>query len=309
MKLIDQVKSIEQSDFIQSTLDEAVPFNIQNIARFYYEGTDQENWGDEDFPFLSPPYNSMWMEWDYPKEVRSNGVTSRVSHIPAKDTKIGVLVVSLDLYDEEQAEAYKERVRGIDGMIFEQIKDTVRWVSVYVVFIGSIHLPIPPKPSAYYIIGIAPDGSTADDVANNGKMVHGLYEDEKDRIRVEGSIVLIHPALLAISFTNCKNVEIVENKSAPKPRKRKDKAYTAKFYTLEIEAVRDVIRKLNHPNTKTGIKMALHTCRGHWKDYSKGKGLFGRLKGRFFWGNSLRGQESEGLILKDYELSEIQSKL
>lgn len=52
-----------------------------------------------------------------------------------------------------------------------------------------------------------------------------------------------------------------------------------------------------------GPKVALHLCRGHFKDFRNGPGLFGKHKGIFWWEGSVRGSLSKGRVDKDYSVS------
>ena len=73
------------------------------------------------------------------------------------------------------------------------------------------------------------------------------------------------------------------------------------FKTLEIEPMKRILRTEGQ-SEKTGLRQALHICRGHFKDYSKGGGLFGKYKGLYWWESQVRGSVSEGTIVKDYSV-------
>lgn len=45
-----------------------------------------------------------------------------------------------------------------------------------------------------------------------------------------------------------------------------------------------------------------HLARGHFKDYTKGAGLFGKYTGRFWWSPHVRGSRDEGTVMKEYRL-------
>lgn len=53
---------------------------------------------------------------------------------------------------------------------------------------------------------------------------------------------------------------------------------------------------------EVGLKRALHICRGHFKNYSNGKGLFGKYKGLYWWDMNLRGNSENGTVVKDYKV-------
>ena len=51
---------------------------------------------------------------------------------------------------------------------------------------------------------------------------------------------------------------------------------------------------------KHGVEHSLNEREG--KDYRKGKGLFGKYKGLWYWGPQLAGSGSEGVVVSDYEV-------
>jgi len=73
---------------------------------------------------------------------------------------------------------------------------------------------------------------------------------------------------------------------------------------LEIEPMKKVLKSEGNID-EVGLQRALHICRGHFKDYSNGKGLFGKHKGLYWWDSTVRGTESEGKIIKDYNIVDI----
>ena len=40
--------------------------NIQNVADYYWMGSDQEYWYVDDFPNVAPPWSLAWYEFSYP---------------------------------------------------------------------------------------------------------------------------------------------------------------------------------------------------------------------------------------------------
>ncbi len=49
----------------------------------------------------------------------------------------------------------------------------------------------------------------------------------------------------------------------------------------------------------------MHIVRGHFKDYRNGGGLFGKLKGLYWWDMHVAGDISNGQIVKDYSIGNI----
>lgn len=111
-------------------------------------------------------------------------------------------------------------------------------------------------------------------------------------------------ACLALSFMNCKNVrKVINEPDAPLSRKfeKRHGRPLQRFYTLQIEAMGEILRK-EGKSEETGLRKALHICRGHFSDYSEGKGLFGKYHGRYWVPSHIRGKRAFGTVEKDYEV-------
>ena len=114
---------------------------------------------------------------------------------------------------------------------------------------------------------------------------------------------LITPMFLALSFMSCKNVRHVEHipgGKLEKARLKRGRKPTLRYYTLEIDPMREVLRREGHSDT-LGLKQAMHICRGHFKDYRQ-SGLFGKIKGVFWWDQAVRGTAEAGVVVKDYSV-------
>ncbi len=109
--------------------------------------------------------------------------------------------------------------------------------------------------------------------------------------------------LIAISFMHCKKqtklIEHIPPEKVQRKRIKNNKLPLTKYYTLDIEPLKEILRTEGRVH-EVGLPKALHICRGHFKDYSQGKGLFGKYKGLYWWDNHIRGSEDAGIIVKDY---------
>lgn len=148
-------------------------------------------------------------------------------------------------------------------------------------------------PIMHWMCFITPDGQA---------MLHPLIMVFGDPDQMSADIGNeIWSALLALSFLHCKNVTMVNNVPALKLsrafQKRRGRPLM-NFKTLEIEPMKRILRREGQSET-TGLKRALHVCRGHFADYSK-HGLFGKVKGVFWREAHVRGSTSEGTVVKDY---------
>ena len=64
--------------------------------------------------------------------------------------------------------------------------------------------------------------------------------------------------------------------------------------------MREVLRKEGRA-AETGVRQAIHLCRGHFKDYHyrSGRGLFGRTHGLYWWDMQVRGMRRPGQSRRD----------
>jgi len=103
---------------------------------------------------------------------------------------------------------------------------------------------------------------------------------------------------------NCKNIT-TEKVEAPaklnKKRKQHGKVELFSYHTLKL--------KLPSVKTSHGTQEIVyshhnrvHFCRGHFKEYTKEKPLFGKLTGLYWWESHMRGRNTDGFVGKEYEI-------
>lgn len=80
------------------------------------------------------------------------------------------------------------------------------------------------------------------------------------------------------------------------------------FHTLNIKPMKEVIASESIRNG-VGFHNALHICRGHFKDYSKGAGLFGKNKGLYWWEMHMRGKADLGVVDKQFNIQKPDLKM
>jgi len=132
-----------------------------------------------------------------------------------------------------------------------------------------------------------------------------LIRDSGDWCRDGGGLsTLWFPGLLAISFCHCRNVTVrTEEKPAQLLKKQADRGRRHVTYKLlEITPMKTVLKKAGAENPQTGLRRALHICRGHFASYEE-KGLFGKYRGRFWIPQHIRGTPESGVVAKDYAVN------
>jgi len=85
-----------------------------------------------------------------------------------------------------------------------------------------------------------------------------------------------------------------------KSRKKKGKPELFSWHELAMES-KGVARNAN--NNMTGQLLPLHWVRGHFKEYTQDKPLFGNITGRYWWQPHLAGKETDRFVEKTYVVS------
>lgn len=254
-------------------------FEVSNVAEYLWTGTQQEVWNiEKDVPNMAPPFTETWMEYRFPHTSRSGSL--RID-IPPFFERVGVLCVSRAC---EQGWIINALVCVKPGAAIDMPR---------VVFWGMVPLRIDPDGSPHYIR--QPNGMPT---------ILGSNTVPDDAIR-QTIFILVAVAGLGLSFVHCRNVEIIERIAPPKvqeKRRKNGKRPLVRYHVLKINAIKKVLERDGQAAT-AGVKHALHVCRGHFKDYRKGKGLFGQHGGMYWWHDHLRGHAEAGIVVKDYAVS------
>ena len=209
---------------------------------------------------------------------------------------------------EDAVMNWYENIRTPTQEIIE--KEHIRWASVAFPFFETRDAGIIfPKMSLSWLA--REDGKPAlpnDKLAvgiMDAKLGEKLRADETLQAEVLGNIgTFLNVPLLTLSFMHCKNVVLKAIEPPPKLNKARAKRGNpplAVYKILEIHPVKRILERegdIQH----SGLKRALQIRRGHFKDYTRGKGLFGKVRGVFCWDMAIRGAQEAGTILKDYDV-------
>lgn len=113
------------------------------------------------------------------------------------------------------------------------------------------------------------------------------------------------PAVLAICFMNCKRQVKISEKSDSEPSVKwtnRTKTPRFRYHVLDINPMKEVLRTEGQSDA-TGLKKALHICRGHFCTYTEEKPLFGTYVGTVWKPSHVRGDIKSGAVIKDYSVS------
>jgi len=347
----------ELESFLFARLREAEVIFADNVARYLYCETPQEDWDiARDFPNVAPPFPVMFVEHSLPRYSFSEKL-GRIN-LDSAIKKQGTLILSRQVEREDpeprkiletllsmrpatasdaaerlrlsqKARLLKEQIgqcdslpQGLEDAVMSWYanirtstqelieKEQIRWASVAYPFFETRDAGIIfPKLSLSWLA--REDGKPA---LLNDKLAVGIMDeklgeklsaDEALQAEVLGNIgTFLNVPLLTLSFMHCKNVTlktIEPPHKLNKARAKRGNPPLAVYKILEIHPVKRILERegdIQH----IGLKKALHICRGHFKDYTIGKGLFGKVHGVFWWDMAIRGSQEAGTILKDYDI-------
>ena len=111
--------------------------------------------------------------------------------------------------------------------------------------------------------------------------------------------VHILPALLSCKNITALPVDPPEKLNKKRIKNGKTPLYRYHVLTVDVNKGRKLADK--SPIQNVGI-MPVHLCRGHFKEYSEEKPLFGKITGRFWWQPFARGNVKKGIVDKDYSI-------
>lgn len=255
------------------TIRQAATFEVSNVAEYLYEGTSREVWHlGEDFPRPMPPFRTCWFEWKLPRRVMV-GDHFEPLQIRGEFERVGCLIVCADgtkpwQLVNIQVHVFVEVIGGTPGcLIIIQFYLDQDWQPR--VELGEEGA----KKIMYGYPGIRPELADVQD-----------GEVGKEKMYLKELSTLWLPAALAISLLNCRNVE-TKTVSAPaalvKKHRKLRREVAASHLMIEIQPM---MAKIRNATGESGYgRNAAAIVRGHFKDYTKGAGLFGRNKGLFWW--------------------------
>jgi len=274
-------------------LKDAITIVADNVAKYYYE-VETRTLKLDDLPNIAPPFDNMFIEWSSPKSINQDG---ELSSFDGGFKYYGTHIISIDLNIDDGS----RKDFGLDN------EHGVRWVLFVMAYmLGRNNSAATPMRQEICVrIHVNQDGSF-----NN--IYHTILPwidspDMEMAAHDAGSIIgIIVVDFLSVSFMHCKNVEMIKSPALKKTKKRLQHSPRVRYYTLSINPMRKILDR-NDSHESSGLKMALHICRGHFKDYSAGDGLFGKYKGLYWWESQVRGNAKHGSVIKDYSIKAVQS--
>ena len=276
-KILPMISPIKDADELPVVL-------IDNVADYYYRVSDQEMWDiTTDFPNLAPPYPAFWVEHRFPKLIHSklHGDTD-TSDIRGR---AGFFVMALDPKD----------------VIAKDTPEGTKWIYAVELFIDMHHRKAAAEgPHGCFILPVDAEGHPLHTVGWQ-TFAHGTHWP-KDMLDMH--FAWLNPLWLAISFMHCRNVSVEDHPVPPKVARKFEKAngfQPVAHRTLVIEPLKAILRT-EGKSESTGLKQAMHICRGHFADYTEGRGLFGKYHGRFWMPMHVKGSKGSKPVAPEAEI-------
>ena len=106
---------------------------------------------------------------------------------------------------------------------------------------------------------------------------------------------------LFMLLLNCKNIEAECIKPSERLNMRRRKNGRQELFSYKILKIKQkMLGASRSKNEPLGGQNRIHLCRGHFKEYTKEHPLFGRITGLWWWQPHVRGQNRDGIVMKDY---------
>jgi len=287
------------------------------IAAMYFESPQDEwcivaaNGAPSDFPNIVSPWPIVFIEWNEPKTLIRCG-----ERLKQEQGQAGVFVITFDLSrvsaEERKASANHLRMISTFGGSAQWPTDLSnrymealgksRWfmfMSMWYTFYARPFLGQPGWSGAGATIFVSPSGEAVDWFP--GGPAFACHDDQATKELMNSPA---HIALLTMSFLHCKNVVTSDNPTVTdKKWLRRKKLVPLQYKILNLHPMRDTLRS-NGQSQITGLKRAMHICRGHFAKYGEeSAGLFGKYHGTFWIPQHTRGSKAYGEIVKDYKMN------
>lgn len=332
--------TIKLGSSIDLQMRKAPVIACDEVTEYLYALNDKEVWDITDFPNVAPPFESFWIETCKPSKIQSEqfGELSWESdhlrpsrwgalfHVNDKRNLIkpkkgAILYNEWDLlqfhwlidivmfvqrpgFDVMPIWAWsmpitkegaiwpkhdKDLKQRVSGLSYSIVPDVVKLLD-----------PRAKVPAPYDIVAQSGLPETSPKIHPAWNHADGEKKYDMHRAEAHG---YLHPLLLALTFMHCKNTKMKTVHPDAKLRKKRAASgkTTSSYRTIEVGPIKKMLEAAKQPGD-SGIQMALHRCRGHFKTYTEDRPLLGHAVGTFFWEDQVRGKKTKGEVKSDYKV-------
>jgi hypothetical protein len=273
----------------------SAPIVADNVASFYFADNPRDSWDTLlDFPSPVPPFPSIFLEMDRPSRCLIGDVAHPMAWAP-RSWGWHLFTCDAATYHATFGPSFGRDLIIPDGWAgsFTFCRLACDWGRDRVEY-----------PSAVAFLFLSPEGRVL------SRPQFGLYGIQSLDVAGRDSFVelarcLFMPALLALSFMNCKNVALspVEpNAGLNRLRRARGALPLVRHHTIDIGPMRRVLHTEGRMG-EVGLRRALHQVRGHFSTYSPERPLFGKVAGTFWVPSHVRGDVARGVVVSDYRVN------
>lgn len=299
--IVNYPSLVENMDKIKRRVAESHIIVADNVADLLAESEQQEWDLFDDFHCARPPFVHTFIEWNAPKRVLlrdgwKENPTGQIgwSFMCPDDKRVAMMALN--------ALRGNSAIQDSDAQELIRFYHKSKWIVLADAFlyVGGLPCTWTGMPAFMFL-------------SDEGRVLKFFYVPINPASRTPGftpsaisPTQLLNEALLALSFMHCKNVvrtDATEAEGPPAKWLRRMKQPTLRYHVLNINPMKEVLRKEGESET-TGLKKALHICRGHFATYTADKPLFGHFTGTVYKPAHIRGSKELGTVLKGYAVNE-----
>lgn len=297
--VLDEEMIFQHNAALRQILGGATCVEATNVARFFDDSYMSDGGSKEscdafwaDLKCLAPPHDKFFVEWDQPR-------------IPTAK-RMGMLFVACapELAEKTARLIIGGGARATPAKIAEFRQNVrCRWIYLTMDFLEFGHQSDGSfsglrGPYHVGVISVAEDGNLIDFWLSHGSV---LSEDESMRVAAASLV-----GWTTLAMLNCANIDTITHHAPDafqKARVKSGKKPLVSYHTIRVDLGKTPQAIAAESLPGDGATPRRHKKRGHMKDYRRGKGLFGRYKGVWYWGPSLAGSEEEGVVVSDYKVN------
>jgi hypothetical protein len=131
---------------------------------------------------------------------------------------------------------------------------------------------------------------------------HALASEKYLDILLPAFSICAGMVIFAIGLLHCKNiVQIEKGGKNPNIKNRRHRSKGTKHYVLNVVPARN-IKRMEYEHPINGSPQRIHFRRGHFKEFTSERPLFGKYTGVFWWEAHVAGKAELGKVVKDYQI-------
>lgn len=281
-KILDKFSG--KLNLTSAQLQALVPVNISNVARWYFSEAEIDRFSLRDqFPCALSPFDTAFYEYDSPTawKVLVNKTWKMHKRPVMPGERVGILMHQTK-YDIAYTGADPVEGSQLNRLLTESNLD------IPVRFTQDLEIYFTDGRDFFDLFAVL--RAYLDELGQlTGVIVRHISQqlDSWPSDLLNATIrVYIFPMYFSTSLMSCRNVCVVEP-AQPRQQPGKPATRQAMYRTIHVdESLRRGGGKAG--SNQNSVITALHIARGHWKDYRDGHGLFGKIRGRWWWTNMVK---------------------